>query len=222
MTASDSDSVTRKPSTSGTNTSSRSDTTIIWGWARELCKTNTAPSTNCCSNVGWISQTSNTIMMIPLIVHQRILPEVWEHHLFLHLSTSRQATENANITDHLLLIWLRWWTRQKASSSIPPSPLFGVPFHVPVIKHVPLLAVVEGKLIQTWSYFLQQLKHALKNKQKKNVFCTSEMKHWAVSQWAYLDIVEMQLFMVSHKANPDFRLLHASLSAQIPKINTVL
>ena len=82
---------------------------------------------------------------------------VWEHHLFLHLSTSRQAPENANITDHFLFTW-------QVISSILPSPLFGVPFHVSVVKHVPPLAVVEGKLIQTWSYFLQQLKCALKKK----------------------------------------------------------
>ena len=37
MTASDSDGLTRKPSSSGTNTSSTSDTTIICGCANELC-----------------------------------------------------------------------------------------------------------------------------------------------------------------------------------------
>ena len=81
---------------------------------------------------------------------------------------------------HLLLTWLRWWTRQKASSSIPPSPLFGVLFHVPAIKHVPLLAVVEGKLIQTWSYFLQQLKRALKNNNKKTFFAQQK---WNTEQF---------------------------------------
>lgn len=34
MTASDSDSFTRNPSSNGTNTSLKSDTTNIWGWAR--------------------------------------------------------------------------------------------------------------------------------------------------------------------------------------------
>ena len=28
----------------------------------------------------------------------------------------------------------------------------------------------------------------------------------------------MQLFVVSHKAHPDFRLIHASISVQIPQI----